>query len=132
MALSMNSVGIPGGFRGNAGFRENLGFGVVSGDLGGQKAFAQIARAHIANHLLGPLQFRAHSPSVAGQVRFSLKREELGPYRLGGSCKSRFLLNSGHFSLEKKEHSHLNCCSLTTLKDPAVLTILRRSKLRSP
>ena len=43
MALSMNSVGIPGGFRGNAGFRENLGFGVVSGDLGGQKAFAQIA-----------------------------------------------------------------------------------------
>ena len=42
MALSMNSVGIPGGFRGNAGFRENLGFGVVSGDLGGQKAFAQI------------------------------------------------------------------------------------------
>ena len=45
MALSMNSVGIPGGFRGNAGFRENLGFGVVSGDLGGQKAFAQIARS---------------------------------------------------------------------------------------
>ena len=44
MALSMNSVGIPGGFRGNAGFRENLGFGVVSGDLGGQKAFAQIAK----------------------------------------------------------------------------------------
>ena len=43
MALSMNSVGIPGGFRGNAGFRENLEFGVVSGDLGGQKAFAQIA-----------------------------------------------------------------------------------------
>ena len=45
MALSMNSVGIPGGFRGNAGFRENLGFGEVSGDLGGQKAFAQIASA---------------------------------------------------------------------------------------
>ena len=43
MALSMNSVGIHGGFRGNAGFRENLGFGVVLGDLGGQKAFAQIA-----------------------------------------------------------------------------------------
>ena len=32
--LVMNSVGIPGGFRGNAGFRENLAFGVVSGDLG--------------------------------------------------------------------------------------------------
>ena len=31
MALGMNSVGIPGGFRGNAGF---MGFGVVSGDLG--------------------------------------------------------------------------------------------------
>ena len=44
MVLSMNSVGIPGGFRGNAGFRENWGFGVVSDDLGGQKAFAQIAR----------------------------------------------------------------------------------------
>ena len=44
MALSMNSVGIPGGIRGNAGFRENLGFGVVSGDVVGQKAFAQIAR----------------------------------------------------------------------------------------
>ena len=43
MALSMNSVGIPGGFRGKAGFWENLGFGVVSGDLGGRKAFAQIA-----------------------------------------------------------------------------------------
>ena len=26
-------------------FRENLGFGVVSGDLGGQKAVAQIARS---------------------------------------------------------------------------------------
>ena len=49
MALSMNSVGIPGGFRGgNAGFRENLGFGVVSGDLGGQKASAQIASANFA------------------------------------------------------------------------------------
>ena len=27
MALSMNSVGIPGGFRGNAGFSGNLGLG---------------------------------------------------------------------------------------------------------
>ena len=35
MALSMNSVGIPGEFRGNAGFS--------GGDLGSQKAFAQIA-----------------------------------------------------------------------------------------
>ena len=43
MALSMNSVGIPGGFRATPDFRENLGFGVVSGDFGGQKAFAQIA-----------------------------------------------------------------------------------------
>ena len=46
MALSMNSVGIPGGVRGNAGFSGKLGFGVVSGDLGGQNAFAQIANAH--------------------------------------------------------------------------------------
>ena len=45
IALSMNSVGIPGGFRGTPDFRENLGFGVVSGDLEGQKAFAQIAKS---------------------------------------------------------------------------------------
>ena len=32
MALNMNSMGIA------PGFRENLGFGVVSGDLGPQKA----------------------------------------------------------------------------------------------
>ena len=44
----MNSVGIPGGFRGNAGFSENLGFGLVSGDLGPQKAFAQIATEVLA------------------------------------------------------------------------------------
>ena len=37
MALSMSSVGISGKFWGNAGFSGN--FGVVSGDLGGQKAF---------------------------------------------------------------------------------------------
>ena len=42
MALSMNSVGIPG-FRANAAFQENREFGAVSGDLGPQKAFAQIA-----------------------------------------------------------------------------------------
>ena len=42
MALSMNSVGIPGGFRGNAGFSGK------SGDLGPQKAFAQMA---MPNHL---------------------------------------------------------------------------------
>ena len=40
MALNMNSVGIPEGFRARPGFRENLGFGVVSGDLGPQKNFA--------------------------------------------------------------------------------------------
>ena len=39
MALGMNSVSIPGA----PDFQENLGFGVVSGDLGGKKAFAQIA-----------------------------------------------------------------------------------------
>ena len=47
MALSMNSVGIPGGFRGNARFSgKNSVFGVVSGDLEGRKAFAQIATWH--------------------------------------------------------------------------------------
>ena len=41
MALNMSSVGIPGAFRGNAGFSGSLGvWGVVSGDLGPQKAFA--------------------------------------------------------------------------------------------
>ena len=46
----MNSVGIPGDFRATPDFRENWGFGVVSGDLGGQKAFAQI----VLNLLEGP------------------------------------------------------------------------------
>ena len=32
------------GIRGNAGFSGKFGFGVVSGDLGPQKAFAQIAK----------------------------------------------------------------------------------------
>ena len=40
MALSVKSVGILGEFGAKPDFRENLGFGVVSGDLGGQKAFA--------------------------------------------------------------------------------------------
>ena len=37
MALSMNSVGIPGRFRGKAGFSGKFGV------WGGQKGFAQIA-----------------------------------------------------------------------------------------
>ena len=44
MALSIDSVG---DFGATPDFRENLGFGVVSGDLGGQKAFAQITRLHL-------------------------------------------------------------------------------------
>ena len=47
MVLSMNSVGIPGGFLATPDFREILGFGVVSGVLGGQKAFAQIATKNL-------------------------------------------------------------------------------------
>ena len=43
MALNMNSVELLGDFGATPGFREYLGFGVVSGDLGLQKAFAQIA-----------------------------------------------------------------------------------------
>ena len=42
MTLNMNSVGI---FGATPGLRGNLGFGVVSGDLGPQKAFVQIASA---------------------------------------------------------------------------------------
>ena len=42
-ALNMNLVGTPGGFQGNAGFSGKFGFGAVLGDLGPQKAFAQIA-----------------------------------------------------------------------------------------
>ena len=44
MALNMNSVGIPGGFRGSADSGENLGFGAVLGNLGCRKAFAQTER----------------------------------------------------------------------------------------
>ena len=43
MALNMNSVGIPGGFWGNAGFSWKSGVGAVSGKLGPRKAFAQTA-----------------------------------------------------------------------------------------
>ena len=43
MALSMNSVGIPGGFRGNAGFSGKFGVWGGFGRFGGQKALAQIA-----------------------------------------------------------------------------------------
>ena len=52
MALSMNSVGIFAGFRGNTGFSGKFGlwdrfdFGMVSVDLGGQKAFVQTATSH--------------------------------------------------------------------------------------
>ena len=56
MALSMNSVGIPGGFRGNAGFSRKLGgFGVVSGDLGGQKAFCANSHLFIVTGASGKL-----------------------------------------------------------------------------
>ena len=42
MALSVNSaLGMFGDFEATPDFRENLGFGVVSGDLGGQKANCQ-------------------------------------------------------------------------------------------
>ena len=54
MALNLNSVEIPGGFRVNAGFRENWGFGVVSGDLGHQKAFAEIADLNLSLNLFSP------------------------------------------------------------------------------
>ena len=40
LAVSMNSVGIPENFGATPDYRESLGFGVVSGDLGGRKAFA--------------------------------------------------------------------------------------------
>ena len=42
MALSMNSMVIPGNFGATLEFWENLGFAVVSGDTGGQKAIAQM------------------------------------------------------------------------------------------
>ena len=52
MALSMNSVGIPGGFRGNAGFSGNLGFGVVSGRFGGSKGFCANSQLNLVGHSL--------------------------------------------------------------------------------
>ena len=50
MALNMNSRGIHGGFRGNAGLLgENLSLdGAVLGDLGSQEGFVQIANQGIA------------------------------------------------------------------------------------
>ena len=51
MALTMNSVGIPGGFRGNAGFSRNLGVWGGFGRFRAQKAFAQIARRILKNSL---------------------------------------------------------------------------------
>ena len=39
MALSMNSVGIPGGFRGNAGFSGKFGVWGGFGRFGGSKGF---------------------------------------------------------------------------------------------
>ena len=51
VAFNMNSVGIPGGFRGEAGFSGKLGFGVVSGDLGPRKAFAQITTCHFWSYV---------------------------------------------------------------------------------
>ena len=39
MALDMNSVGIPGGFRSNAAFREDLRFGGGFGRFGASKGF---------------------------------------------------------------------------------------------
>ena len=57
MALSM---GIPGGFWGNAGFSGKLGFGVVSGDLGGQKAFVQIASCKVI--------FQGHLGSLLSKI----------------------------------------------------------------
>ena len=43
----MNSVGIPEGFRGNAGLSGKSRMGVVSGDLGSQEAFAQMSLGFI-------------------------------------------------------------------------------------
>ena len=45
---SMNSVAIPGKFRSNEGFSGKSRLGVVSGDLGPRKAFAQIARVDLS------------------------------------------------------------------------------------
>ena len=43
VALNMNSVGVPGGFRGDAGFWKICGFGWFRAIWGLKKAFAQIA-----------------------------------------------------------------------------------------
>ena len=43
MVLNMNSVGIPGGFRGNTGFSGKFGVWGGFGRFGASKGFAQIA-----------------------------------------------------------------------------------------
>ena len=70
MALSMNSVGIPGGFRGgNAGFRENLGFGVVSGDSGSNDFCARHTRQNHMKFLKTPDTGRVYLEHPAGCPR---------------------------------------------------------------
>ena len=60
MALSMKFSGNSWGISGHTlDFRENLGFGVVSDDLGGQKAFAQIAKT----------KHHSKSPKCASKTR---------------------------------------------------------------
>ena len=49
MALSMNSVGIPGGFRGNAGFSGKFGVSGDFGRFGGSKGFC--ANSHFQPRL---------------------------------------------------------------------------------
>ena len=69
LEFSGNSWGISGQRR---LFGENFGFGMVSGDLGGQKAFAQIASslAGRLGDLLTPLRevFSKHWLHFAGQT----------------------------------------------------------------
>ena len=60
MALSMNSEGIPGGFRGNAGFSGKFGVWGGFARFGVQKAFAQIATTQIRNAHLNKEELQKH------------------------------------------------------------------------
>ena len=59
MALSMNSVGIPGGFRGNAGFSAKFGIWGGFGRFGGSKGFCANSQTQLYQKHYGIVNYYA-------------------------------------------------------------------------
>ena len=66
MALSMNSVGIPGGFRGSAGFSGKFGVWGGFGRFGGSKGFG--ANSHLDLPVAPPFWWVC--PELGGIARY--------------------------------------------------------------